>query len=315
MIFIFGFARSGSTWLGKIFDSHPDLLYLHEPDISDRGIENFPHWFTTTPTSKEIAGAALYLRRLLDIRDARTIGIRPFFRKSYRGTAAEAAHLSLIYAAKLLERIEPVRVANAIHIPDLAFGHRPLRTVIKSVSALGRAEALLAADSSLIPLHLIRHPCGFIASMLRGAKRNLIDWPRQLGRLAATRSAERLGLDRDNLNENDDVAILAWSWLLSNAEAHSAIRKANGLVLNYDTLASDPLAHVCSLFNQLQLGWPVQTQNFLQLSQSSEGGYFSVFRNSREAAERWRTELDKATVARIRSIVCRDPVGAQFFDV
>src|SRR5271154_2625415 len=31
-ILIIGYARSGTSWLGKIFDSHPDVMYLHEPD-------------------------------------------------------------------------------------------------------------------------------------------------------------------------------------------------------------------------------------------------------------------------------------------
>ena len=31
-ILVVGLPRSGTTWIGKIFDSHPRTLYLHEPD-------------------------------------------------------------------------------------------------------------------------------------------------------------------------------------------------------------------------------------------------------------------------------------------
>ena len=35
-ILLFGMPRSGTTWLGKIFDSHPLVLYRHEPDTWQR---------------------------------------------------------------------------------------------------------------------------------------------------------------------------------------------------------------------------------------------------------------------------------------
>jgi sulfotransferase family protein len=33
-ILILGAPRSGTTWLAKIVDSHPDVLYRHEPDAT-----------------------------------------------------------------------------------------------------------------------------------------------------------------------------------------------------------------------------------------------------------------------------------------
>lgn len=36
ILLIFGIPRSGTTWLGKLFDSHPDIVYLHEPDSQFR---------------------------------------------------------------------------------------------------------------------------------------------------------------------------------------------------------------------------------------------------------------------------------------
>ena len=32
VILLFGMPRSGTTWIGKIFDSHIETLYRHEPD-------------------------------------------------------------------------------------------------------------------------------------------------------------------------------------------------------------------------------------------------------------------------------------------
>jgi len=314
MIFVFGSARSGSTWLAKIFDSHPDLLYLHEPDITDRGLDLLPHWFDAAPSKAAVERACKYLRRLKAIRNARTIGIRPFFAKSYRGIAAETAHLGFVYGAKVLEQSGLGRMANKFYIPDLVGKSRSPRLVIKSVSALGRAEALVSADKTMAPILLIRHPCGFVASMLRGAKQGVMTRAQGFGRMAMTRSAKRLGLNQSALDNNDDVAFLAWSWLVSNSEAQAAVQHANGLILDYDDVASDPTRHIRVVFERLQLGWPEQTQKFISLSQQSEGDYYSVFRDSREAAQRWRSELDNATIGKIRAIVERDPLGTRFFE-
>jgi hypothetical protein len=32
LILLFGLPRSGTSWVGKIFDSHPSTIYRHEPD-------------------------------------------------------------------------------------------------------------------------------------------------------------------------------------------------------------------------------------------------------------------------------------------
>ena len=41
LILLFGQPRSGTTWIGKIFDSHPDTLYRHEPD-SGSALKSIP---------------------------------------------------------------------------------------------------------------------------------------------------------------------------------------------------------------------------------------------------------------------------------
>jgi len=311
MIFVFGSARSGSTWLAKLFDSHPDLLYLHEPDIPDRGSDLLPHWFEREPTARQIASAKIYLQRLTQARHARTIGIRPFFHKHYRGPAAEAARLSLIYGTKLLERAGLGRISDSLSIPDLASGAP--RLVLKSVSALGRAEVFLAAEPALDPVLLIRHPCGYVGSMLRGKKVGGMTSITGLGRLATTRAAARLGLNSAALAKADEITFLAWTWLLSNAEAHGAIKRANGTILVYEELTADPAGQLKTLFANLALGWPQQTETFLKRSQDSDGDYYSVFRDPGKAAQRWRDELDAPTVNKIRAVVERDPIGAQFF--
>src|SRR5438876_408852 len=99
MIFIFSSPRSGSTWIAKAFDSHPDTLYLHEPDIVDRGDDLLPFWFEGQALGYEDR-ASQYLARLAANRSLRTVGPRPFFAKAYRPEFARGIRTGLIYAGK-----------------------------------------------------------------------------------------------------------------------------------------------------------------------------------------------------------------------
>jgi hypothetical protein len=314
MIYLFSSARSGSTWLGKIFDSHPDVLYLHEPEIADRGMDLLPFWFQAAPTATEIEKARLYLDRMIRARTPRATGTRPFFRKSYRSAFPEQVRRALVYMAKGSERIGLAAYSNRLTIPDLADRGKPGTCVIKSVSALGRAEAIIkAAGPAIRPALLLRHPCGYVNSMLRGDKIGVMKPIPPLGTLLETRAAKRLGATPSVIAAADDVEKLAWNWLLANAEAYPAIAGAGGAVIVYENFADDALGGAKTLFAQLGLGWASETEIFLRRSAESEGGYYSVFRDPEKAANRWRAEISEATMARVRAIVTRDPLGQSFF--
>jgi hypothetical protein len=314
MIYIFSAARSGSTWLGKIFDSHPDVLYLHEPELVDRGLDVLPFWFEHAPTSAQIESAKRYLAKLMATRSPRTTGTRPFFRKRYRSAGAEKLRRALIYAAKGSERAGFARYSDRFRVPDLCDRGRPAATVIKSVSALGRAEALIeAGKGNMRPVLLIRHPCGYIGSMLRGEDIEGFTSFHALGRLLDTRSAKRLGVDAGALQSADHVEMLAWNWLLSNAEAYGPVQGEGGETVVYEALTSDAKGHTRALFDRLRLNCMPETDAFLDQSAAKEGGYYSVYRDPQEAAGRWRKELGPDVVDKVQAIVTRDAIGRLFF--
>jgi hypothetical protein len=308
--FIMSCARSGSTWLGKVFDSHPDVLYLHEPDIVDRGLDLLPIWFEEMPNALQIEAARSYLHRLITARTPRATGTRPYFQKRYRDGAKATYRRSLIYLAKGLERVGFDRCSQRVHIPDLSARGRPKRCVIKSVSALGRAEAFIrAADDALQPILLIRHPCGYVSSHLRGNALGVMEPHPLPGSLLETRAARRLGVRDLVLAAKDDLEKLAWNWLLSNAEAYAAIRAFGGTTVIYESLTQNALSEVKKLFAKVDLNWAPETEAFLRRSWETDGGYYSVFRDPERSANSWRTELGDDAVARITAIVCRDQVG------
>jgi hypothetical protein len=312
MIFIFSSPRSGSTWLAKALGSHPETLYLHEPDIVDRGTDLLPHWFDQEPAGCEDQ-VRQYLARLSKNRSLRTIGTPPFFRKSYRGEIGRAIRTGLIYTAKGLEKAGFHFLSTQISIPDLVKPGLTPRIVIKSVSALGRVEAFLKSTNEISPVLLLRHPCAYVHSYLRGNRLGLMPKPPVLGKLLETRSARRLNVNTAVNDTEDLVERLAWEWLVANCEAHAAISKRGGITLKYEDLAYSPETELRSLFAKLGLDWAVSTTEFLKTSSSGDGRYYSLARNPVTAAHKWKTQMDRQQVETVRNITSLAPIGQQYF--
>ena len=95
-ILVVGLARSGTTWLAKMLDSHPATLYRHEPDYAPI----FPVMpFIVDPGradqyQSDLLAFAYTLRGLDRVRQS---GPPPFFPKNAEGhlTTTDAARLSL----------------------------------------------------------------------------------------------------------------------------------------------------------------------------------------------------------------------------
>lgn len=189
----------------------------------------------------------------------------------------------------------------------------PRETVLKSVSGLGRAEVLIrCAEGRIRPILLMRHPCGYVGSMLRGRKLGTMgDFP-GLGALLGTRAARRLGAGPSTIDAGNPVAVLAWNWLLGYAEAYPAIR-ASGEIVIYEDLLADPRAELTRLFERVGLNWTQETDDFLASTGTRKGGYYSVYRAPGQVSDRWRRDLGEEGVETVRTIVMRDPIGQMFF--
>jgi len=313
MILIFSSPRSGSTWLAKAFDSHPDTLYLHEPDIVDRGDDLLPHWFDGDASGYEDK-ARQYLSRLSQNRNLRTVGTRPFFRKRYRSEIAFKIRTALIYAGKGLEKAGLTALSERIEIPDMARAGSSPRLVMKSVSALGRIEALVKSTLPVSPVLLLRNPCAYVHSYLRGNRMGVMRAPGRMGRLLQTRSARRLNVPPALDKTEDHVERLAWEWLLANCEAGDAVTLAGGIVVKYEDVASSPEKELRSLFSRLGLDWSDDTTLFLKASSATgESSYYSLTRDPAVSISRWKQELPEAHIEKIKEIVSRAPVGQQYF--
>lgn len=217
----------------------------------------------------------------------------------------------LAYAAIAAERIG----VRGWRVPDLGNPDRA-RVVIKSVRLdTGIGDFARAYPSGRAVL-ILRHPCGQVASVMRGASDGRFalaepgtDMP--FDEAQAVRYAARHGVDEPAFQRLPDAAKYAWSWRAFNETAWTAISgQRNALVVVYEALCSAPQTEARSVLAFAGLRWHAQTEAFVARSTRHDGaaGYYAVVRNSVEAAERWRTTMPQPDQVSVRAVVHGSPL-------
>lgn len=313
-LFVLGSPRSGTSWLATIFDAHPDVLYLHEPDIAHRR-DDIPYCQDPPYGTEQIAAMQHYVATLFDDRSLRTVGRREQFDKSYRGRLGQLTRKALIYAGKGLDHAgRQIGRRAALPVPDLwRGGAAPDLTVIKSVTALGRIGLLRAARPDLPIVLIIRHPCGHIASVRRGIEKGNLEEQKGLGQLANLQVAREFGMAGDNFAALPLEHKQAVRWAVANSHALRHLGPGKGAyVMRYEDLCEDPEATIRRLFEQLGLSLAAPVRRYISESISpvrADHGYFSTNRDPQKAAWGWRSELPPALTARIHALVGETDAG------
>lgn len=311
-IMIFGSPRSGTTWLGKIFDSHPQSHYLHEPEIAQ------PTQVPVFPPDEALAISQLTtdISSWLNARDVRTTGTRPIIRKKGESAFHHALRQANIYALKGMERLIPsmAMAGPVLQPPSKA---RTL-VVIKTVNMLGRATLCLQAVPHLQGIHLVRHPCGQIASILRGIEKFGERFELSNSALPYSPMGKREGLSSQDLAHLSPVEILAWKWAAFNDAAFQSLSDSDrAIIVSYEEMTCDPLGSVQKMFTQLGLDWVSNVEAFIRAS--SEGAehdsHYGLKRDPRLAALRWQSELSADTVQTIEAICRKTAVGRWAFSL
>ena len=315
-VLLFGSPRSGTTWLGKIFDSHPHTLYRHEPDSWGR-----LNWM---PIAPEVEDTERYAGRLRDFvahlphsRETKVAGTLPLFHKDYYNSIQELLNRASVTAAKLA-----ARTVGEVRVPSVAArAERNARLVWKSIESVGRLGVAARAIPESRAIHIVRHPCGYVGSVVRGEQQHRFTGDgaaaEDYGLIAAisgTEPARRYGIDVQVAHDLHPAERMAWSWVIFNEKA---IEDTKGLtnvrLLIYETLCHRPTEVARELFQHCGLPWSSQTEAFLGASTSRENkAYYSVFKNPEAAAQRWRKELAPEIQQRVMDVVAKSRLAEHF---
>jgi hypothetical protein len=162
VVLLLGARRYGVSWLAKFSDSHPDVLYRHEPDRVLR-TSDLPWMCPRDQVDAHVDQARLYLRQLFEIATLKTTGGQPMFPKRFESTPV---HLLRVGIIDVLQAADLTKVGRQLirqaHIADfLALDRHPdLRLVVKSVSSRGQARLFAEALPEARIIVILRDPWG-----------------------------------------------------------------------------------------------------------------------------------------------------------
>lgn len=316
-ILLFGLPRSGTTWMGKLFDSHPDTLYRHEPDsVRKLSIPLFPEKEDAPRYLEELEQ---FIASLARMRSPEVVGKQPLFPKNYQTATGLAAYRASVVVAKAASRVH--RHFPCVFRPTGSNG-RLANVVWKSVESSGRLGVCIKALPQVRAIHLIRHPCGVMASRLRGATaqgfgrsntKTNSQWVLKL--LLATKAGQARGLHLGDIRNLTPEEQATWRWMLIQEKILADVSGSGRvLTIRYEDVCSEPIRMTRRMFEFAGLDWQSQTERFVLAStQASDSDYYSVFKNPQASAERWRSELSPQVIERVERILHASPVH-RFYD-
>ncbi|MGH7046543.1 MAG: sulfotransferase [Stellaceae bacterium] len=314
---ILGSARSGTSWLGKAFDSHPDVIYRHEPDTAFPG-DGLPPACDAEGCLRYAPAAIAYLESMAAVRVLRSVGRPPVIRKRYHSAGQHMIRLSLIAALHAIgkSRLGGRDAARNIQVPDFVGLSSPrLRlVVIKSIDFVDRAGLFARTVPDLRVILLLRDPRAVVASRLRGMRAGKFAADQVPESLVELEPARRRGLTIGQFRALPFAVQIAWDWLTVNEIAtEGIIGCANARIVRYREIVEAPEPALRELFNFAGLPWAQETGEFIRASRNANtrGRYYGVYRgrNFDQRAESWDDVVSPEVARQIRNLVADSAPG------
>lgn len=308
---IVGVGRSGTTLLAKLLDSSREVLYRNEPDVVFRNT-TIPFTPTADDINRHRDEAHRYFAQLSRHSDERSSGSRPVFQKAFRSKVGNWLMPAWVYGAKAAGKL-----GIRIRVPDLIVPDRQPLVLVKSVNAM-RGPIFAKAMPDLKVIHITRHPCGVLSSLVRGRMAGKMVGEVYLEELFKIPEANAYGLTYDDLVNASYAEQQAFRWMVRNDfVANHLADSPNYLFVSYEKLCSELDTQTKRLCTFLELDMDPQMQAFIRRTSTAPSGdvsYFSVVRNILSGLAKWETDLSCEQAESIIRIVERSPLGRKVLE-
>ena len=287
-MFLLGYPRSGTSWLGSIFNAHPTVTYRHE--CLGKKSESLGTLYAKIKRGEPLDTKEIELVVQILGYAHPDVDRPPFFRKEY---------LTLDWPI-----VRWLMWATSQKISLLETAYQRMFTVGRSkpdtlvVKETGSSYVMVPAMRALSPdaiVLLFRHPYRIISSIQRGVAARVFS--------AATESQRKTFwsthrqhsyLMQLSLSERDILALTdsgfrSLLWRVHLEDTLMLMReRPNVAVVLYEELANDPIARTKQLFHEIGLPFTEQVNRFILSSTSKKTGllpdaghkYYSVYRNT-----------------------------------
>jgi len=298
LILVTGAHRSGTTWVGKMLASGPDVAYIHEPFNIKKLLgysicgAKFPYWFTY---------------------------IDSFNEKDYYGELNKTFSLKYNFPKAISFVDSPYSFHRVIKEYYYFTKHRQIgsKIIVKDPLAFF-STVWLQQKFGFSILVIIRHPAAFANSLIR------LGWSHPFSHFVFQPELIRIYLDeyREIITEYSekeypiiDQAILLWKIIYSTAFKFKEKHK-DWIFIRHEDLSQNPLIEFEELFSRLGLVFNNSVkENLLKYSESSNEistDPYNIQRKSREIIKKWKSNLSNQEIQKIRSNV--EQISQHFYD-
>jgi len=296
---LFGTGRSGTTWVGAVLDSHPDLEYRFEPFHRMKSDSKFRE-ARELLTSGELDDAHLETVYQTLLAPHPQIVRPPFFRKT------NSRSLGILPAFKLARAVPSLSSAFAA-----TYAPVPGTLLIFKEVTFERAMHRILSQTQMKVVYLVRHPVGVCSSELRGQLAGKMPTGRQ------EVLTEFLRDHRPDLLEEYQARIPEMSLLEKNAvlwrnDVELGLRAAKlsdrCLVVIYEEVCKEP-ERFDEIFAHFGMSTHEATREFIgslakmHRTPTSGQDMFSVMKNPAETAIRWRSQVPAEDQSKVMSLV------------